>query len=172
MNVCSHLNISTFLPTSRGCTRRKSPLRISKRLCSIVAPALFNAGFDPLLVLSAIFLEELRRHWVGGGVGVGVTQERLDRGQDGWHVVRGTPPERQAKVKCRILFRELMARTIEPWNVQKCPTTWVPHEGQLSSVNKTWGRCLDPRNDPKMRGTNFMALWYVPLSARESSYFR
>ena len=37
-------------------------------------------------------------------------------------------------------------------------------EGQKFEVSKnTRGQFLDPRNDPKMRATNFMARWYVPF---------
>ena len=52
---------------------------------------MLDAGLNAFLVLAPIFFEELRRHRVGRGVRVGVAQQRLDRRQNGRHVVRRTP---------------------------------------------------------------------------------
>ena len=46
----------------------------------------------PLLVLSRVVPQQLGRHVVGRGAGVGVAQQGLDAGQDGGHVVGGAPP--------------------------------------------------------------------------------
>lgn len=58
----------------------------------LIDEALLDARLHPLLVLAAVLFVQLGGHRVGGRVGVGVAEQRLYRGQDGGHVVRGTPP--------------------------------------------------------------------------------
>jgi len=60
-------------------------------LTLVVTPGLLHARLDSLLVLAPVLLEQLGRHGVGGGVGVGITQQRLNAGQNGRNIISGRP---------------------------------------------------------------------------------
>ena len=85
-------------------------------LTLVVAPTLFDAGLDSLLVFSTIFFEELRGHRVGWRVRVGVAQQRLNRRQNGGNVIGGAPSETRLNLS-KIDFLRL--------NILRCGTDIV-----------------------------------------------
>jgi len=75
-----------------SCKRATSSKSGSSALSLARDPALLHDGTDPFLVLSLIFLVQLRSLRVGRGIGIGLVEQRLNGGEDGGDVVRRTPP--------------------------------------------------------------------------------